>query len=165
MAPASSARLSFSSGDGCCSVMVSSASSTYLQGAHGRAEAVRGEFVLAVRGTVARRPAGTENPKLATGEVEVHAAELRILNEARPLPFPIDDEAEVDELGPIDQERFDAVMISAMQAAGVDPAMIYAYRSTGILISEQNLHQRSKVDRRRWQAAVEGYEEQSRPWT
>ena len=74
-------------------------------------------------------------------------------------------EAEVDELGPIDQERFDAVMISAMQAAGVDPAMIYAYRSTGILISEQNLHQRSKVDRRRWQAAVEEYEEQSRPWT
>jgi len=67
-------------------------------GAHGRAEAVRGEFVLAVRGTVARRPAGTENPKLATGEVEVHAAELRILNEARPLPFPIEGEAEVDEL-------------------------------------------------------------------
>jgi len=37
--------------------------------AHGRAESVRGEFVLAVRGTVGARPPGTENPKLATGAV------------------------------------------------------------------------------------------------
>lgn len=66
--------------------------------AHARAEAVRNEFVLAVRGVVARRPPGTENPKLATGEVEVHVQELRILNEARPLPFPIEDQLEVDEL-------------------------------------------------------------------
>jgi aspartyl-tRNA synthetase len=66
--------------------------------AHGRAEAVRGEFVLAVRGTVAGRPAGTENPKLPTGEIEVHVADLRILNESRPVPFPIEDAAEVDEL-------------------------------------------------------------------
>jgi len=58
--------------------------------AHGRAEAVRGEFVLAVRGAVARRPEGTANPKLATG--------VRVLNEARALPFPIEDEVGVDEL-------------------------------------------------------------------
>ena len=66
--------------------------------AHGRAEAVRGEFVLAVRGAVARRPEGTANPKLATGEVEVHATDVRVLNEARALPFPIEDEVGVDEL-------------------------------------------------------------------
>ena len=66
--------------------------------AHGRAETVRGEFVLAVRGTVARRPAGTENPKLPTGEIEVHVADLRILNESRPVPFPIEDAVDVDEL-------------------------------------------------------------------
>ena len=66
--------------------------------AHGRAEAVRGEFVLAVRGAVARRPEGTANPKLATGEVEVHATGVRVLNEARALPFPIEDEVGVDEL-------------------------------------------------------------------
>jgi aspartyl-tRNA synthetase len=66
--------------------------------AHARAEAVRSEFVLAVRGVVARRPPGTENPKLATGDVEVHVREVRILNEARPLPFPIEDQVEVDEL-------------------------------------------------------------------
>jgi aspartyl-tRNA synthetase len=66
--------------------------------AHERAAAIRNEFVLAVRGVVARRPQGTENPKLATGEVEVQAGELRILNEARALPFPIEDPTEVDEL-------------------------------------------------------------------
>jgi aspartyl-tRNA synthetase len=66
--------------------------------AHAGAEAIRGEFVLAVRGVVARRPPGTENAKLATGDIEVHIDELRILNEARPLPFPIEDEVEVDEL-------------------------------------------------------------------
>jgi aspartyl-tRNA synthetase len=67
-------------------------------GAHTRAQAVRNEFVLAVVGEVARRPAGTENPKLPTGEIEVHVRELRILNESRPLPFQIDEDAEVDEL-------------------------------------------------------------------
>jgi len=65
--------------------------------AHARAESIRSEFVLAVRGVVQRRPSGTENPKLATGEVEIHVAELRILNESRPLPFPIEDDVEIDE--------------------------------------------------------------------
>jgi aspartyl-tRNA synthetase len=67
--------------------------------AHAKAESVRAEFVLAVRGTVAARPPGTENPKLATGAVEVRIAEMRILNDSRPLPFQLDTEgdAEVDE--------------------------------------------------------------------
>jgi aspartyl-tRNA synthetase len=65
--------------------------------AHRKAQSVRGEFVLAVRGTVAARPAGTENPKLATGAVEVRVAEVKILNECRPLPFQVADEGEVDE--------------------------------------------------------------------
>src|SRR6266545_4578865 len=68
--------------------------------AHAKAESVRAEFVLAVRGTVAARPPGTENPKLATGAVEVSVAEMRILNDCRPLPFQLDTEgeAEVDEM-------------------------------------------------------------------
>jgi len=66
--------------------------------AHERAAGIRSEFVLAVRGVVAPRPAGTENPRLATGAVEVHVRDLKILNESRALPFPIEDGVEVDEL-------------------------------------------------------------------
>jgi aspartyl-tRNA synthetase len=66
--------------------------------AHQRAESLRSEFVLAVRGNVAPRPPGTENPKLATGAVEVHVNDLRVLNESRALPFPIEDGVDVDEL-------------------------------------------------------------------
>jgi aspartyl-tRNA synthetase len=63
---------------------------------HAKAESVRAEFVLAVRGTVAARPPGTENPKLGTGGVEVRVSEMKILNDCRPLPFPLDSEAEAD---------------------------------------------------------------------
>jgi aspartyl-tRNA synthetase len=65
--------------------------------AHRKAEAVRSEFVLAVRGTVGARPAGTENSRLATGAVEVQVSEVKVLNESRPLPFQLDDDAEIDE--------------------------------------------------------------------
>jgi aspartyl-tRNA synthetase len=67
--------------------------------AHAKVQDVRGEFVIAVRGTVAPRPAGTENSKIPTGAVEIHASELKVLNDCRPLPFQIDSEgdAEVDE--------------------------------------------------------------------
>jgi aspartyl-tRNA synthetase len=60
------------------------------------AEGVRNEFVLRVEGSVRRRPAGTENPHLATGMVEVAAGRVEILNRAEALPFQLD-EAEVSE--------------------------------------------------------------------
>ena len=63
----------------------------------GRAETLRSEFVVRVRGTVRKRPAGTENPKLATGEVEVPASELEILNESKTPPFVIAAEEEPNE--------------------------------------------------------------------
>ena len=67
-------------------------------GAHARRRRSRAEFVLAVRGRRWRaRPAGTENPKLATGESRSRSPRLRILNESRPLPFQLDDDAEIDE--------------------------------------------------------------------
>jgi aspartyl-tRNA synthetase len=66
--------------------------------AHARAETIRSEFVLALRGEVGLRPPGTENPRLDTGAVEVQAREVRILNESRALPFAIEDGVEVDEL-------------------------------------------------------------------
>ncbi len=65
--------------------------------AHAKAQQVRTEFVLAAVGTVQRRPPGTENPKLPTGEVEVQVREVKILNESKPLPFPLEEEAAVDE--------------------------------------------------------------------
>ncbi len=65
--------------------------------AHERAGELRLEYVVAVRGVVRPRPADTQNPALPTGTIEVGAAEVRILNQARPTPFPVDDEAEVSE--------------------------------------------------------------------
>jgi aspartyl-tRNA synthetase len=66
--------------------------------ASGVAGQLRSEYVIAVRGTVAERPAGTENPKLPTGRIEVRARELRVLNPSETPPFPIADGAEVDEV-------------------------------------------------------------------
>jgi aspartyl-tRNA synthetase len=65
--------------------------------AHEKAQSLRSEYVMAVIGTVAERPKGTANPKLRTGEIEVLAKELKILNVAKTPPFPIEDEAEVAE--------------------------------------------------------------------
>ena len=61
------------------------------------ASAVRNEYVLAVRGLVAARPAGTENPRVATGAIEVRAREVRVLNPADTPPLPIDADVAVDE--------------------------------------------------------------------
>jgi aspartyl-tRNA synthetase len=64
---------------------------------HEAAGRIRVEFVLAVEGTVERRPPGTVNAHLATGEIEVSVRRLRILNESKPLPFPLDESQETVE--------------------------------------------------------------------
>src|SRR5437867_2589144 len=56
-----------------------------------RAAALRSECVVAITGTARLRPAGTNNTKIVTGEVEVAAADLEVLNMAEVLPFPVDD--------------------------------------------------------------------------
>ena len=53
------------------------------------AHGLRAEYVIKVTGVVGRRPEGNENPNLATGEIEVPADELVVLNEAAPLPFQV----------------------------------------------------------------------------
>ncbi len=60
------------------------------------AERIRGEYVLAVRGRVRPRPEGTVNPNLATGEVEVEASQLTVLNRARTPPFHHEEQAGED---------------------------------------------------------------------
>jgi aspartyl-tRNA synthetase len=60
--------------------------------AHAAAKDLRGEFVLAARGVLARRSLETINPNLPTGEVELQISELRVLNTSRTVPFPIDEE-------------------------------------------------------------------------
>jgi len=61
------------------------------------AHGLRNEYVLKVTGEVSRRPAGNENPNLPTGEIEVIARDVVVLNEAAPLPFQIDEHIEVGE--------------------------------------------------------------------
>ena len=56
------------------------------------AERVRNEWVLKVTGTVRPRPAGTANPNLASGQVELLAREIEVLNRAEPIPFQLDEE-------------------------------------------------------------------------
>ncbi|WP_003541893.1 aspartate--tRNA ligase [Desulfotomaculum nigrificans] len=62
-----------------------------------KAEAVRNEYVLAIVGKVQERPEGTANPNMVTGEIEVYAHTLRVLNRAKTPPFYIEDHIDVDE--------------------------------------------------------------------
>lgn len=64
---------------------------------HRKAHVIRNEFVLAVRGTVISRPQGMVNPNLKTGEIDVMASELRILNQSKTPPFVLEDNAPVSE--------------------------------------------------------------------
>ena len=66
--------------------------------AFNKAETVRSEYVLAVKGMVRERPEGTINPNIPTGGIEIYADELRILNKAKTPPFYIEDDVAVDEL-------------------------------------------------------------------
>jgi aspartyl-tRNA synthetase len=61
------------------------------------AETVRSEYVLKVHGRVRRRPEGTINPKMPTGQIEVLADHLEILNKAETPPFPLEGDIEVNE--------------------------------------------------------------------
>jgi len=61
------------------------------------AQSLRNEDVIAVTGTVRARPAGTENPKLATGEIEIAAATLDVVSRSQTPPFPVNADADVDE--------------------------------------------------------------------
>src|SRR5258708_4259650 len=61
------------------------------------ASGLHDEYVIEVQGQVNRRPAGSENPRIASGEVEIRATDVAVLNACLPLPFPVAEEAQVDE--------------------------------------------------------------------
>jgi aspartyl-tRNA synthetase len=65
--------------------------------AHEVARRMRSEFVVAVSGTVRARPPGTENAALPTGAIEIEVREAKILSEAKPPVFPIEEETDVAE--------------------------------------------------------------------
>ena len=64
---------------------------------HDKAQVIRSEFVLAVRGTVVPRPEGMINPKLKTGEIDVLVSELRVLNHSKTPPFVLEDDAQISD--------------------------------------------------------------------
>ncbi len=66
--------------------------------AHQKAGLLKDEWIVAVKGTVTRRPQETINPNIKTGEIEITVKEIRILNTSKVLPFPIENEIKVDEL-------------------------------------------------------------------
>ncbi len=65
--------------------------------AHASGADVRLEYVVAVQGEVVARTADTVNPELPTGEIEIIGRDVRVLNVARPSPFPVEDETEASE--------------------------------------------------------------------
>ena len=65
--------------------------------AHEVADALRNEFVIKVAGEVNQRPQGSENPKLPTGEIEVIASDIQILNTSKTPPFYINEDVDVEE--------------------------------------------------------------------
>ena len=70
---------------------------TKAPGAHAAASDLRAEYVVRAKGVVGRRPAGSENPRMGTGDVEVAASELEVISKSKTPPFQIDDQSDADE--------------------------------------------------------------------
>jgi aspartyl-tRNA synthetase len=66
--------------------------------AHELAHDLRSEYVISVSGEIRKRPAGTENPNMETGMVEMYVNRLEVLNESSSLPFTIEDAADASEV-------------------------------------------------------------------
>jgi len=105
----------------------------FAPNSHKFAETLRSEYVICIKGKVSARPEGTQNPKLATGYIEVAVEELDIINPSKALPFPVADETD----------------------AGEDVRLAYRYvdlkrsKMQNILITRHNIYQaiRSFLDR------------------
>src|ERR1700754_3141829 len=103
-----------------------------------RAHRLRGEFCVLVTGDVVRRPAGNENPELATGDIEVTATKLTVLSESAPLPFPLDEHSEVGEEVRLKYRYLD------LRRSG--PTAALKLRSGASRIAREVLHEREFVE-------------------
>jgi aspartyl-tRNA synthetase len=74
------------------------ADGAHSQGALEVASSLKNEYCLAVIGRVRKRPEGTDNANLPTGEVEIISSTIEVLNASKPLPFQVHDDKSVDEL-------------------------------------------------------------------
>lgn len=70
---------------------------SYNSASHELAKKLRSEFVISIEGKVRKRPEGTENPDLPTGQIDVMVDKLIILNQAETPPFPIDNNVDASE--------------------------------------------------------------------
>lgn len=119
-----------------------------LRDASGRAQVVvrdeadfdplRNEWVLQVTGTVERRPEGNENPNLPTGEVELIADDVVVLNTAAALPFQIDEHVEVGEEARLRHRYLDL--------RRPQPARIMRLRSEANRVARELLHEQGFVE-------------------
>ena len=65
---------------------------------HELADSIRIEYVISVKGKIRKRPPGMENPKISTGDIELVASDVEILNTSKTPPFPLDEDvSEVSE--------------------------------------------------------------------
>ncbi|MBO0595731.1 aspartate--tRNA ligase [Nesterenkonia sp. E16_7] len=99
---------------------------------------LRNEFVLQVTGAVERRPAGNENPNLPSGEVEVLAETVTVLNTSAPLPFQIDEHVEIGEEARLRHRYLD------MRRAG--PQRALRLRSEANRVARDLLHHESYTE-------------------
>ena len=102
------------------------------------AHRLRTEFCVQVAGTVHRRPAGNENPELATGEVEVTAGGLTVLSESATLPFQLDEHLAVGEEARLRYRYLD------LRRGG--PAAAMRLRSEANRVARRVLHERDFVE-------------------
>ncbi|KJL25395.1 aspartate--tRNA ligase [Microbacterium azadirachtae] len=102
------------------------------------AHPLRSEFVLRVTGEVSRRPAGNENPNLPSGEIEIVAQDVVVLNESAPLPFQVSSGlAETDPVG--EDVRFKHRYLDLRRPAAIAPLQL---RSKVYKAARDVLHER-----------------------
>jgi aspartyl-tRNA synthetase len=99
---------------------------------HAKAHAIRSEYVLAARGKVVPRPEGMINPKLKTGEIDVLASELKILNHSQTPPFVLEEDTQTSENIRLRYRYLD------MRCSALKSSLILRHRAASVVRSYLN---------------------------